>query len=132
MGARDGYLYTDKDWARHLLIDVGGVDIIIDGACGSGFNDLTKAASPGGRIAFYGATRGNIADFNARQVFWKQLNILGSTMGSHDDFTEMLNFVSRHAIVPHIDKIFRFDDLQQALAYMDAGHQFGKIVLDHS
>ncbi len=131
LGAKGGYLYNDKDWARHLVQDVGGVDIIVDGACGSGFNDLTKAASPGGRIVFYGATRGNIADFNARAVFWKQLSILGSTMGSPDDFRKMLHFISQHEIVPHIDRIFRFGDLPLALAYMDAGHQFGKIVLDH-
>jgi zinc-binding alcohol dehydrogenase/oxidoreductase len=131
LGARKGYNYTDDHWTQQLISEVIGMDVIIDGACGSGFNNLIKIANPGARISFYGATRGNIEHLNARAIFWKQLSVLGTTMGSHNDFCDMLAFVDRYKIKPVIDSRFAFDALPEALAYMDAGAQFGKIVLLH-
>lgn len=130
LGAIKGYRYDNENWTKEAIADIGGFDVIIDGACGDGFNDLVKVANPGGRIAFYGATRGNVSNLNARAIFWKQLTVLGSTMGSPDDFKGMLELVSKHAIVPVVDKIFAFNDLHHAIEYMDKGEQFGKIVIE--
>jgi zinc-binding alcohol dehydrogenase/oxidoreductase len=129
MGASAGYNYTVDGWPQQMIDDVGGVDVIIDGACGLGFNHLIKVANPGARISFYGATRGNIEHLNARAIFWKQLSILGSTMGSTQDFADMLAFVEKNKIHPIIDRRFSFDDLISAIDYMESGEQFGKIVL---
>jgi zinc-binding alcohol dehydrogenase/oxidoreductase len=130
LGAIKGYRYDNPEWTKMVQNEGLGFDVIIDGACGAGFNDLIKVANPGGRIAFYGATRGNIEDCNARAIFWKQLSLLGSTMGSTADFKDMLQLVSDHSILPIVDKVFMFDDLPKAINYMDSGSQFGKIVIE--
>jgi D-arabinose 1-dehydrogenase-like Zn-dependent alcohol dehydrogenase len=62
-------------------------------------------------------------------VFWKQISILGSTMGSPREFGAMLNFVRRHHIVPVVDSVFPLPEGNAALERMAKGEQFGKIVL---
>jgi D-arabinose 1-dehydrogenase-like Zn-dependent alcohol dehydrogenase len=62
-------------------------------------------------------------------VFFKQLNIYGSTMGTDQEFADMVQFVAEKQIVPVIDKVFPLEEAEQALRYMDSGQQFGKIVL---
>jgi NADPH:quinone reductase-like Zn-dependent oxidoreductase len=84
---------------------------------------------PGGRVVFYGATRGNPANIVARRIFWKQLNVLGSTMGSPADFRSMIDFVWQHSIRPIVDTVFPFEEGEAAMRWMDDARQFGKIVL---
>jgi zinc-binding alcohol dehydrogenase/oxidoreductase len=129
MGAEGGANYREEHWAERLLEKSGSFDVIIDGAAGPGTGDLLNLASPGGRIVFYGATAGNATQVEMRRIFWKQLNILGSTMGSPGDFRSMIDFVSSHSIKPVIDKIFPFGEASEALQRMDEGKQFGKILI---
>jgi D-arabinose 1-dehydrogenase-like Zn-dependent alcohol dehydrogenase len=63
----------------------------------------------------------------ARRVFWKQLNVLGSTMGSPEDFRSMIAFVNEHQIRPVVDRVFPFNEGEAAFRRMDHGMQFGKI-----
>jgi NADPH:quinone reductase-like Zn-dependent oxidoreductase len=107
----------------------GGFDVIIDGAAGSSVNDLLDLAVPGGRLVFYGATLGNATNVLIRRIFWKQLNILGSTMGSPADFAAMMAFVSSHGLRPVVDSVFSPADGAAAFARMEEGGQFGKIVI---
>jgi D-arabinose 1-dehydrogenase-like Zn-dependent alcohol dehydrogenase len=93
----------------------GGVDIIIDGAAGKSFLSLLEVASPGARIVNYGATLGDVPSFNLRRIFWKQLNLLGSTMGSPSDFKKMIDFVAQHKIRPVVDEVFNFDKAAEAM-----------------
>lgn len=132
MGATGGALYTEEGWSNQLLNKSGGFDVIIDGSCGSSFPLLLKMLRPGGRLAFYGATAGSIPQINPQLVFWKQLSILGSTMGSPADFREMVKFVTRFGIVPVIDQVFSLKDAEIAFRKMAEGKQFGKLVFDHS
>ena len=64
------------------------------------------------------------------KVFWKQLNLLGSTMGSPSDFANMLEFVGTHKIIPVIDRIAPLDKCQELLDMMRSHQQFGKLVLE--
>jgi zinc-binding alcohol dehydrogenase/oxidoreductase len=132
MGAKAGWLYSQADWPAACIKETGGIDVVIDGACGPGFNHLIKCMAPGGRIAFYGATAGPIEKLNPQVVFWKQLSILGSTMGSPADFHNMVEFVNQSKVKPVIDKVFSLQDSPAAFARMAEGKQFGKIVFDHS
>jgi zinc-binding alcohol dehydrogenase/oxidoreductase len=129
LGALGGANYKDKDWVGTLRALAGGFDVIIDSAAGDGFNDLLDLAAPGARVAIYGATGGNPAGVVARRIYWKQLNILGSTMGSPEDFKAMVDFVARHGIVPVMDKVFDPRDAETAFRRMDDGKQFGKIAI---
>jgi zinc-binding alcohol dehydrogenase/oxidoreductase len=129
LGAEGGVNYQDRDWSDQLLKNAGPFDVIIDGAAGPDTGELLNLAAPGGRILFYGATKGNAPNLEMRRIFWKQLNIMGSTMGSPDDFLSMIDFVNQHSIKPVIDQVFPFQDGANALARMDEGKQFGKILI---
>ncbi|MDO7849481.1 zinc-binding dehydrogenase [Hymenobacter sp. M29] len=130
LGAKGGINYNTENWVKTLIQQAGGpFDVIIDSAAGAAFNALLDAAAPGGRIVFYGGTLGNIPDMPPAKIFWKQLSILGSTMGSPQDFDDMLALVSEKQIVPVVDEVFPLAKGEAALRRMDAGAQFGKIVL---
>ncbi|WP_317195094.1 quinone oxidoreductase family protein [Algoriphagus oliviformis] len=129
LGAEHGFNYLESNWVDQALAATGGFDVIIDGAAGDPLNNLIHVCKPGGRIVFYGATMGLPGKLEARKVYWNQLKIMGSTMGSDQDFLDMIAFVMKHAIRPEIDRVFGFGDAVQAFDRMKAGDQMGKIVL---
>ncbi|HEV7349236.1 quinone oxidoreductase family protein [Telluribacter sp.] len=134
MGARGGVNYRNPTWYRDLLVKAhapksGYFDVIIDSAGGAGFARLIDVAAPGGRICSYGGTTGNITDVVPAKVFFKQLNIYGSTMGTEQEFADMTLFVEEKKIVPVVDSTFPLSRAESALRHMDFGQQFGKIVL---
>lgn len=130
LGAKGGVNYRTEGWAKSLLEQSGGFDVIIDSAAGDGFTEFVGLCRPGGRIAFYGATTlGKITNLDPRRIFWNQLSIFGSTMGSAADFRAMVNFIDKHKIIPVVDSVFELRDGNAALQRMDEGKQFGKIVL---
>jgi zinc-binding alcohol dehydrogenase/oxidoreductase len=131
IGLRGGINYNKEKWAKELTQQAGGpFDVIIDSAAGAAFDALLDAAAPGGRIVFYGGTLGNISQLPPAKVFWKQLSILGSSMGSIQDFDAMLAFVNEHKLVPEVDKHFPLAEGEAAMKYLAGGQQLGKVVLD--
>jgi NADPH:quinone reductase-like Zn-dependent oxidoreductase len=131
LGARGGFRYDRDGWAKDALAAAGAFDVIIDGAGGPGFGALLDLAAPGGRIAVYGATRGNVPEVVLRKVFWKQLSVLGTTMGSPADWTGMMASVSRLGIRPVVSDVFPLARGAEAFDLMERGGQFGKIVVKH-
>ncbi|MFN8301401.1 MAG: zinc-binding dehydrogenase [Saprospiraceae bacterium] len=129
LGAKGGANYRLADWDKTLKKDAGGFDVVIDSAGGDGFGALLGLCNPGARIGVYGGTLGKINGLSPQPLFWKQVSILGSTMGTRLDFRRMLAFVSKHEIVPVIDSVFALSDGNEALKKMERGDQFGKIVL---
>ncbi len=130
LGARGGVLYTETGWDKSLKQQAGGFDIVIDSAGGPGFAQLPGLCHPGGRIGIYGGTMGKIDGISPQILFWKQLSILGSTMGDQHDFEAMLDFVGKHQIKPVLDQVFELSEGAQAFERMASGAQFGKIVLN--
>lgn len=130
MGAVAAMDYGESGWHNRAKTEHGAVHLIIDSAGGEGYNSLIDLAAPGGRIVNYGATAGPPEKLDLFKVFWKQLHLIGSTMGSPADFKAMLEFVSKHNIKPIIDEIFPLANGNDALAKMKSSTQFGKIVLD--
>ncbi len=129
LGASAGVNYKAQDWAEQLEQLTGGFDVIIDSALGDGFAKLPDICSLGGRIVIFGGTAGNIPSLNGRKIFWRQLQIIGTMMGSPDDFKAMLNLVNEHKIVPVVDEVFPLKDGDAAVKKMENSSQFGKIVL---
>ncbi len=139
LGALGGVNYKQESWAHDLQILSGrradsssGFDVVIDGAVGTGFGKLLDIASPGGRIVVYGSTQGRIMNAEPARIFWKQLSILGTTMGTDEEFRAMLRFVEEKKIVPIIDSVVPLADASQALKRMESGLQFGKLVLKNA
>lgn len=130
LGALGGVNYRDADWAAQLQKKAGGLfDVIIDSAGGEGFGKLIELTRPGGRIAFFGATTGNPPGLDLRKGFFRQISILGTTMGSPGDFAGMTQFVAMHRLVPVVDKVFPLAETEAAFRHMEAAAQFGKIGL---
>ncbi len=129
LGARGGVNYKAEDWEKTLQAEAGLFDVVIDSAAGDGFKKLIELSVVGGRIAFFGGTRGAITNIIPGRVFWKQLSILGTTMGNPSEFAAMLKFIEDHNLTPIVDSVLPFTDAEQAMRRMDNAEQFGKLVL---
>jgi zinc-binding alcohol dehydrogenase/oxidoreductase len=133
LGAADGFNYKDPEWHQKAIKESGGgFDIIIDSAGGDQFSKLIELALPGGRIVNFGRTAGNITNIATRLLYWKQLSIHGTTMGTRDEFLSMIDFLESRKLKPVIDKVFPLSEIHNAMNRMEQGDQFGKIVLQIS
>ncbi len=130
LGAKAGFDYTDRNWGKKISADAGMMNVIIDSAGGENYSELLKLAAPGGRIVNYGATTGPPEQVDLFKVFWKQLSLRGSTMGSPADFAAMLKFVESHKIEPVIDSVIPLADANDGLQKMKSSKQFGKLVFE--
>jgi NADPH:quinone reductase-like Zn-dependent oxidoreductase len=119
---------TDAEWHKTLRKTAGTIDIAVDSAGGETFAKTTTLVRPGGRIVTYGGTTGD-AKVRMFPIFWNQLDIRGSSMGSPADFRAMLDFVSKHRIRPAIDRVYDMQDVVASAERMSEAGQFGKIVL---
>jgi zinc-binding alcohol dehydrogenase/oxidoreductase len=129
LGAAAGVNYKAQDWAEQLQQLSGGFHVIIDSALGDGFAKLPDICRPGGRIVVFGGTAGNIPALNGRKIFWRQLQVIGTMMGSPADFKAIVDFVAEHQIVPVVDEVYQLANAAEAVAKMEHSTQFGKIVL---
>lgn len=127
LGAKGGANYQHSNWVSELKSI--GFDVILDSAGGEGFEKLIDLAESGGRIAFVGATNGAPSSFPIQRVFWKQLSIFGSTMGSPKNFSQMLDFVNTNRVIPIVSDVLSLSSAEHALRKMNDVRQFGKIVL---
>src|SRR5439155_5760750 len=128
-GALGGVNHHHDDWPKTLIAEIGSrPDVVIDSAGGETFNKALDALKPGGRLVSYGSTLGAAQNVELRRIFWKQLNVLGSTMGSPSDFPAMLKLYDA-GLRPIVDKVVPLEQASDAHIRMEAGDQFGKIVL---
>jgi NADPH:quinone reductase-like Zn-dependent oxidoreductase len=109
--------------------DGRGVDVVLDNVGTAVFERALRALARGGRYVTNGSTTGRTAELHLPTLFWRQLEVIGSTMNDHREFTDAMAFVAGG--VPHVpvDREFAFEEFPRALARLDAGEQLGKIVL---
>jgi NADPH:quinone reductase-like Zn-dependent oxidoreductase len=130
LGADVAINYTSEDWEKIVLERTGGgADVIIDSAGKETWSKALRALRPGGRLVTFGATTGRATEVDIRHVFWNQLSILGTTMGSPREFAAMLELYEKGRLKPVVDSTFPLRDAPAAHRRMDTGQQFGKIVL---
>jgi len=130
LGAAGGVNYKADGWGRAVqgLCD-GGPDVIIDSAGRDALPTLVDIVKPGGRIVTFGATTGSQTTVEVRRIFWKQISILGTTMGTPREFSEMLRLFDG-TMTPVVDRVFPLAAAADAHRRMDQADQFGKIVLE--
>jgi zinc-binding alcohol dehydrogenase/oxidoreductase len=107
----------------------GGVDVVVEHVGEATWTRSLQAAKAGGRIAVCGATSGPNPPANLHRVFWKQLSILGSTMGTREDFAAVYDLVASGRVRPVVDRTFPLEQAAAAHEYLESGRQFGKVVL---
>jgi zinc-binding alcohol dehydrogenase/oxidoreductase len=128
LGAKGGFDYRDPNWAANAVRSPGQFDVVVDSAGGDGFAKLIDVTASGGRVVFYGATRGD-APLPVRKIFWRQISLFGSTMGSPDDWAAMVAFVAERKLRPVVSEVFPLARAAEAFGLMERAEQFGKIVV---
>lgn len=119
---------TDPDWHKTARKATGGgPTLTVDSTGGETFSKCVDIARPGGRIVTYGGTMGD-ATIKPFSLFWKHLDILGTSMGSPEDFVAMLALFEG-GLRPAIDRIYPLAEVAAAAQHVLAGEQFGKVVL---
>jgi NADPH:quinone reductase-like Zn-dependent oxidoreductase len=132
LGAHEVINYKKTpDWDREItkLTKGVGVDIVIDNVGAATISQSLRAVSPGGRVVTVGNTSGHQVSFDNRLIFTKQISLIGSTMGSKQDFIDSMEFMWRNNIKPVIDRSEALKDGIKMLKYLESGEQFGKVVL---
>lgn len=121
--------YQDPDCYKKLHQYSGGFNVIIDSAGGNTLNKILGTLRPAGRYVFFGATRGNSdRSLSMGKLFFNQIRIQGTTMGSNAEFSAMMDFLAIKKIKPIIDSIHPLTDAQTAYKRMEAFNHTGKIV----
>jgi NADPH:quinone reductase-like Zn-dependent oxidoreductase len=131
LGAEHGINYQTADFAREVrnLTNKRGVDVVVDCVGGDGWLKSFAALAKGGRLVTCGATAGANPQADLRRVFWNHLKILGSMVGTREEFRQVLNFMAVTGNKPIVDRVLSLKDAAKAHQRMEAGQQFGKIVL---
>ena len=131
MGADHGLNYRKCDFTREIRNVTGkrGVDVVVDCVGGDSWAKSLAALVKGGRLVTCGATTGATPPTDIRRIFWNHLSIFGSTLGSREEFEQVLRFVEASGVRPVIDRTFPLAEAAAAQTRLETGQQFGKIVL---
>ena len=106
-----------------------GAAVVIEHVGEATWKTSLQAAAPGGRVVVCGATSGANPPASLNRIWWKQLSVLGSTMGTREDFEGAYELVASGRARPIVDRVFPFEEAAAAHEYLESGRQFGKVVL---
>jgi NADPH:quinone reductase-like Zn-dependent oxidoreductase len=134
LGADHGINHRRRDFAEEVkrLTDNHGVNVVVDSVAGEVWVKSLRSLAHGGRLVTCGATAGWAPDEDLDLLISKQLKIYGSTLGSREDFRQLLKFLEISKIHPIIDRKFALKEARDAQQRMEEVRQFGKIVLRNS
>ena len=122
---------SQVEWGKEVfkLTSRRGVDVVVDNVGKATINTSMQAVARGGRIVIVGNTSGPKAEIDIRFIFGKQISLIGSTMGSHQDFLDVLNLLRAGKIKPVVHQVLPLSEGIEAYKMMQEGNHFGKIVL---
>ncbi len=132
LGADCAILDEGSDWSRAVRTwtDKRGVDMAVDSVGKATHLACIKSLARGGAYVTPGCTTGPDATTDLARIFWNQLRLLGSTMGSNDEFREVVSLFRAGVLKPVIDRVFIPGECCNAYERLEQGEQFGKIVID--
>lgn len=118
---------SHEDWSQHNELDP--VDLVLDSIGQALFPQYFDILRPGGRIVMYGASSGDDLTVPIRSIFFPQVSLIGTSMGSHEEFVQMLHWVEHHNIHPVVDRVYALQDTAKAFERMEKGEQFGNLAI---
>ncbi|MBU0705279.1 MAG: zinc-binding dehydrogenase [Chloroflexi bacterium] len=121
----------NPNWSKTIYKMTGrrGVDVVVDNVGQATLAQSMRAVARGGRIVIVGNTSGPQTEIDVRFIFGKQISIIGSTMGTHQDFCDVVKLLWGRKIKPVVDRVMPLADGKAAFEILEQGEQFGKIVL---
>jgi NADPH:quinone reductase-like Zn-dependent oxidoreductase len=131
LGAEHGINSTKADFVKAIRSLTGkrGVDIVVDCIGGETWIKSLASLAKGGRLVTCGAAAGAHSPTDVRRIFWNHLTIFGSTLGSREEFQQLLNFIGATQTKPIVDRVFSLGEAALAHQYMEERKPFGKVVL---
>jgi NADPH:quinone reductase-like Zn-dependent oxidoreductase len=130
LGADAALSHRDDDPATAVKeLTGGGADIVVEHVGEATWQASLQAARPGGRVVVCGATSGPNPPASLHRVWWKELTVYGSTMGTREDFEGAYELVASGRARPIVDRVFALAEARAAHERLEAGDQLGKIVL---
>ncbi len=131
LGAHVVYDRERVEYARELWRDTGkrGVDVVVDSVGTQTWQANLRSLARLGRLVVYGATTGPMAESDLRLIFWKQIEILGTTMSTRAEFRAVMDLVFSGKLTPVVDEVLPLTAARLAHDRLEKGEQFGKIVL---
>ena len=131
LGADYGINHGSKDFVQEVqaLTAGRGVDVVFDSLGGEFWRKSLASLARGGRLVTCGATAGGEPIDDIAAICAKELKIYGSTLGSREEFHQVIDFLNTAQIKPVIDSIFPLEDAAGAQLHLENAHQFGKIIL---
>lgn len=121
---------SDDDWMKAVKKATGGgVDVVFDSVGEAIWDSLVRVLAVGGRLVTYGGTTGAKGAIDLRHLFWKQLSVLGTTMGTPAEFRAAMHAVFRGDLRPVVHAVLPLDEARRAHELLEAGGVFGKLVL---
>jgi zinc-binding alcohol dehydrogenase/oxidoreductase len=130
-GADGAVNYRGERWEDEVRALAGepGIDLVLDHSGEKTLPAAARLVRPGGRVVFLGATTGTELRLNIRELFFKQVHLIGTTMGSPREFEALFRQVREARLVPEVQHVFPLAEAARAHELMEAGGQYGKIVL---
>ena len=121
----------DPDWHKTIgkLTGRRGVDVVVDNVGRATFGKSVRALARGGRLVTVGNTSGPIIELDNRLIFGKQIRIIGSTMGSPQDFRDVMRLVWAGVVKAPVDRVLPLCKGREGHALLERGEKFGKVVL---
>jgi NADPH:quinone reductase-like Zn-dependent oxidoreductase len=119
------------DWGQEMQKITGrrGVDVVVDNVGAATLDMSMKVVARGGRIAIIGNTSGPHVEIDIPYIFGKQISLIGSTMGTHQDFRDVTKLLWTGKLKPVIDRVMPLSEGREGYALLERGEHFGKIVL---
>ena len=123
---------SDGDWGQAVRDFTAGrgADIVVETIGEATWNNSMAALANGGRLVVFGATGGGLVEIDLASLFLHWQTIIGTTMGSAEEFRDMLTFTEKHQIHPVVDRAFPLAEGVEAMRYLDGAGQMGNVVLD--
>ena len=131
LGADHGINHRNTDivGAVQALTGNRGVDVVLDSVGGEVWQKSLASLTRGGRLVTCGATAGGQPIDDIAAICSKELKIYGSTLGSREEFRQLISFLTAAKIKPIIDRVFSLEKTAAAQRYVEEARQFGKVVL---
>jgi NADPH:quinone reductase-like Zn-dependent oxidoreductase len=120
------------EWSKALykMTNKRGFDVVVDNVGTDTFMDSIRSTRIGGRLLVVGGTSGPFVEIDLRQIFFRHLSIIGSTMGPHQDFIRVMNLVFDGTLKPVIGAVLPLEKVREAQEMLANFEVFGKIVLE--